>query len=994
MNLTSIPSRCRVCGRVQPLIILALLLVCALSLCAQTPITTWHYNNARTGANTTETVLTPANVNYQSFGKLFSQPLDGIVVGNPLYLPGVTIPGQGVHDVVFVATLHNSVYAFDADSLQPALWVTSVMDAGASTMSSTLKKNFNPTAWNEMGVISTPVIDPASGTIYLVAETYENGNVVHRLHALDVTNGLEKLGGPVVITATTIQNGVTTTFQDFYQMNRPGLLLANGHIYVAWGSNGNNILPCQGWVMSYNATTLQQEGAFTTEPGQTLASIWQEGAGLSADSSGYVYAEDGEGDYVPGINLSTSVMKLTQAGTALSLTDWFTPYSHTVLSADDLDLTSAVVILPDQPGKYPHEAIAVGKQGTIYVLNRDDLGQVCVGCLTTDTQIIQELSLAVPNTGTPVYWNNTVYFAGLGVPVVGYPLVNGQLGTPVVAPVVRGAGANPVLTANGDTNGILWFVDGNHALWALDAGTLTMLYVSGQAPNQRDALPPLAHFASPIAADGKVFVGTTNSLAVFGLLPSMSNTGGSGQSGVVGTTLPTRLQVQITNPNTQAGVSGVTVNFSDGGKGGVANPASALTDSTGTASTSYTLPTKTGTFTVTASATGYASVPFTETAVSKSGSTTRVTSNANPASSGQTVTFTATVTSTGGTIPNGEIITFANGGVTMGTGTTSGGAATFSISTLPVGTSAITASYPGDATFTPSSGGVSEAVKGVSTTTLASSANPSTPGQSVTFTATVTSTGGSIPNGETITFKNGTTVLGTNTLTGGTTTFTTSTLPAGTDSITAAYPGDASYRSSFATISQKVSKPATTTTLHSASNPANVGTAVTFTATVTPASGSIPDGETVTFKSGTTTLGTANTSGGVATFTISTLPAGADSITASYPGDASYAASSGSLTENIKNVTTTTVTSSLNPSPVGQPVTFTATVTSAGGNSVDGEVVTFKMGTTILGTGTLSGGVATFTTNSLPAGTNVVVASYPGDTADRSSYDHISQIVQ
>lgn len=879
----------------------------SMQLLAQTPVTTWHYNNARTGANTSESILTTSNVNYQTFGKRFTQPVDGFIVGHPLYLPGVSISGQGVHNVVYVATMHDSVYAFDADSALPApLWTTSLLDysaAGASTMSSALKNDFNPTAWPELGIVSTPVIDPTTGTIYLVAETYENAHVVHRLHALDVTTGQEKFGAPVTIAASSGQNGITTTFQDYYQMNRPGLLLANGHVYIAWGSNGNNTLPCQGWVLSYNATTLEQEGVFTTEPGQVLASIWQEGAGLSADSDGNIYAEDGEGYYAAGTNLSTSVMKLSQVGTELSLTDWFTPFIHQYLSQDDLDLTGGVVILPDQSGPVTHEAIGIGKQGTIYVLDRDNLGQLCSICTTTDTQIVQELIFAATNSGTPVYWNNTLYFAGLGVPVVAYSLNDGLLTSPFSSTSVNGGGSSPIITANGNSNGILWFVDGNHNLWALNATTLKMIYVNGLAPNGRDALGPLAHFATPIAADGEVFVGTQNSLTVYGLLPTLSVVGGGGQSGPAGSTLPAPLAIQAVDPYTHNVLTGVTVTFSDGGKGGSFNPATAITDENGKASTSYTLPPNPATLSLTASATGYASGLFSETATAKSSSTTTTTlvSSLNPSTLGQAVTLTATVTPSSGSIPNGEAVTFKTGTTVLSTGTTSGGRANITLSNLPVGTDSIVATYAGDATFGTSFATLAQQVlKDITTTTVSSALNPSNLGQAVTFTATVSSAAGSIPNGETLTFKTGTTVLGTSTLSGGTATFTVSTLAGGNDSVSAVYPGDANFRSSYGSVTQQVLKDITTTTVSSALNPSNLGQAVTFTATVSSAAGSIPNGETVTWKVGTTVLATSTTAGGTATMTLSSLPAGTDSITAVYAGDANFRSSYGSASQKVQ----------------------------------------------------------------------------------------------
>jgi outer membrane protein assembly factor BamB len=272
-------------------------------------------------------------------------------------------------------------------------------------------------------------------------------------------------------------------------------------------------------VLSYNAATLQQEGTYTAQPGKTLASIWQKGAGISADTSGNIYAETGEGPYIAGTNLSVSVLKLTQTDTTLALTDWFTPYNQLYLSSNDLDLNDGVLILPDQPGTYPHELIAEGKEGTIYILNRDNMGQFCSTCTTVDSQIVQEIPQgAGRQSGTPVYWNNTVYFTGEAIPVQAYTLSNGVL---VVPPSVRSiqiaGGGHAVITANGNSNGVLWFVNGA-SLWAMDASTLSTLYTSDQAANSRDTLPALAHFATPIVADGKVFIGTQNSLVVYGLL--------------------------------------------------------------------------------------------------------------------------------------------------------------------------------------------------------------------------------------------------------------------------------------------------------------------------------------------------------------------------------------------------------------------------------------------------------------------------------------------
>jgi hypothetical protein len=487
---------------------------------AQTSVLTWHYDNLRSGANTTETVLTPANVNYKTFGKLSTKAVDGYVVAQPLYVPGVNIVGQGVHNVVFVATMHDSVYAFDADDNNSSpLWYTSILaysPAGATTVPATVKKDLGTTGWSELGIVSTPVINLGNHSLYLVAETYENSQVVHRLHALDITSGLEKLGGPTTIAATSTIDGVTTTFKDLYQVNRPGLLLAQHQIFVAWGSNGNNAYS-QGWLMSYSATTLQPLGAVTLEPGKTLASIWQKGAGVAGDLQGNIYAVTGEGPYVAGSNLSISVVKVSSTN-GVQVADFFTPYNHQTLSEHDMDLTG-VLLLPPESGPYPREMIAIGKEGSIYLLNRDHMGGLCTNCTSGDTQIVQEiLQGAGPGGGNPSFWNATVYFTGAANPVQAYTVGNGTLVVPPAkSPQSMDGGGHSFVTANGTTNGILWLMNGK-TLYALDAVTLKTLYNSALAPNQRDVLPLLPHFPEPIVADGKLFIGTTNSLVTYGLL--------------------------------------------------------------------------------------------------------------------------------------------------------------------------------------------------------------------------------------------------------------------------------------------------------------------------------------------------------------------------------------------------------------------------------------------------------------------------------------------
>ncbi len=377
--------------------------------------------------------------------------------------------------------------------------------------------------------------------------------------------------------------------------------------------------------------------------------------------------------------------------------------------------------------------------------------------------------------------------------------------------------------------------------------------------------------------------------------------------------------------------------------------------------------------------------PLTQT-VNKGSTTTTLTSSANPSTFGQAVTFTATVTTTAtGTLVPGGTVTFLEGTTTLGTGTLSMGHATFMTSALPAGAHTITARYEGDVNFTTStSPGLAQTVnKAGTTTTLASSLNPSTVNQAVTFTATVAGMGTTQNPTGTVTFLEGTTVLGTGTLSMGHATFMTSTLPAGAHMVTARYEGDANFTTSTSSaLTQTVNKGSTTTTLASSANPSTFGQAVTFTATVaTTATGTIVPGGTVTFLDGTTTLGAVALSMGRATFVTSTLAIGAHMITARYDGDTNFTTSTSSaLTQTVNKAgTTTTLTSSLNPSTVNQMVTFTATVTGMGTTQNPTGMVTFLEGTTTLGTGTLSMGRATFTTSTLPAGTHIVTARYEGD---------------
>jgi outer membrane protein assembly factor BamB len=607
---------------------------------AQQSFTTSRADNARDGANTSETLLTPADVNKNGFGHLFSAPVDYVVMAQPLYMPNVSISGQGTHNVVYIATQADSVYAIDADT-GAQLWYTSVLDGGstASVSAHTLPCG-TAQGFTQEGVVGTPVIDPnttPNPTMYLVAKTVVDGTVQHHLHALDITTGLDEVGSPVLIAATSISNkGHVTVFNSLHQKNRPGLLLLNGVLYLGFGSNGCND-DNSGWVLSYNEATLTQVAVYNTSPDYGFTSIWQAGVGLAADEEGNIFLETAEsgahGYDVPngGQTYCNSVVKIDPSlieNNQYELADYFTPWYVAFLDDNDMDISSTgALILPDQDGTYPHELIAGGKQGIIYVLDRDNLGMYSP---TNDKQIIQELPMfsnivgdsttAQIQFGSPAYWNNTVYYAPNANPLMAFPLSGGMLGTPRSTGKYVGS-HSPSISASGNNpqSGIMWVISGPE-LVAFNATTLQLLYGTGQAPNGRDKLPAVGHFVTQTVINGKVYVATLNSLEAYGLFDVASITSGKSQSATAGTALSTPIQVQVANPYNGQPDIGITVNFSDGctKTGGTAcgtfNPASAVTNSNGNVSTTYTVPEKAGTYTLTISGTGFGNATTTATA--------------------------------------------------------------------------------------------------------------------------------------------------------------------------------------------------------------------------------------------------------------------------------------------------------------------------------------------------------------------------------------------
>jgi len=492
---------------------------------------TYKYDNGRTGQNTTERLIAPSNVNSTNFGLLFSYFIDGLAWAQPLYVANVNLPTLGYRNVLYVATMHDTVYAYDADGKSTTpIWRRNFTNSAAGI--TTIPGADFAIWYPENGILSTPEIDSSSGTLYCIAATKENGVHVYRLHALDITTGAEKFGGPVQIQATVPGTGWASvggqiTFNPDVEMNRPGLILLNGVVYSAWGSYANDQGLYHGWVIGYNAQTLQQTTAYLTSPNADAAAIWGGGGAIAADSSGNIYAATGNGAFdgsSGGADFGDSLLKLNPLGSTLAVADYFTPFNQASLNTQDLDLNSGgVTVLPDQPGSFPHQVAVAAKDGNMYVLNRDNLGHIHASDNSQATSVFR----IGPSWTSASYWNSNVYLATAFHYMNVYPVISGVVsGTATSRSAITFGypGANPVISANGTSNGIVWAHectgDNNIAvLHAYDATNLTKeLYNSTQA-GTRDTIGTGVRFSMPIVANGKVYQATTSRLVVFGMLP-------------------------------------------------------------------------------------------------------------------------------------------------------------------------------------------------------------------------------------------------------------------------------------------------------------------------------------------------------------------------------------------------------------------------------------------------------------------------------------------
>jgi PA14 domain/K319L-like, PKD domain len=541
--------------RTKALLVLAGTVLFSVTTLAQTSVVTHHNDAARTGANLTETTLTTTNVNVSEFGKLFERAVDDEIYTQPLFVDGVNVPGVGVRNVVYVATNNDSVYAFDADNAAATapLWRVTYTNpaAGIVPVSRTdvgqACGTYVDFAGN-IGITGTPAIDVLSQTMYFVTKTKESGTFVQRLHAVDIRDGSERIGSPVLIQASVTGTGDGRDAQNNIAFNartenqRSALLIDHGTVYIAWASYCDQG-PYHGWILGYDASSLQQVMVHNTSPDGGLAGIWQSGGGLAADAAGNLYALTGNGSFngdTGGRNYGNSFIKVSPTG---ALLDWFTPFNWSFLNSTDEDLGI------QNPLLIPNTNLIVGggKEGVMYVVDRTNMGHFRSG---NNGQIVQsfQASSAARMNGSPVYWNGpgygpAIYVWPAGDPLKVFRLVGSTFITPASAQSTTLApggmpGGMLSLSANGTTagSGILWASmsrggDANHApqpgiLRAYDASNVTRELWNSQQNATRDTLGNFSKFSPPTIANGKVYVASlSNKLVAYGLIgPTGGNT--------------------------------------------------------------------------------------------------------------------------------------------------------------------------------------------------------------------------------------------------------------------------------------------------------------------------------------------------------------------------------------------------------------------------------------------------------------------------------------
>jgi hypothetical protein len=526
-------------------VLLPVLLLLSLPIpIARAQITTSQYDNMRTGATLSETALTPQNVNSKQFGKLGAFKVDGVVYAQPLFAPAVEIPGKGKHDVLFVATEHDSVYAFDAGRPNdPPLWQANFLDDKRQVTTLSSHDVSCPFIEPEVGVTSTPVIDLKTGTLYVLARTMirhtlGSNEYFQHLHALAITTGAEKFGGPKLITASGAGKGDDSSngqiaFNPLRENPRAALLLTNGNLYLMWASSCDRG-PYHGWIMAYDPATLAQKAALNVTPDGNEGGIWESDTGPAADADGNVYVPTGNGTFnisTGGKDYGDSVLKLGLQGSSLAILDYFTPRDQEHMADTDMDLGSAgPVLLPDQPGPHRHLLLQPSKDKRIFVIDRDAMGKFH----PDSDAIVQTQPVSGGGFGSMAYWNGRAYYAGEDDALREYVVTHGELKAGAASRMKFDGGATPTISAHGNKDAIVWVASRKSGrgrtqqavLYAFDATKVgepiysseTGSGTSSETNAGRDGAGMAARFVIPMVVNGRVYLGARSEVDVYGLL--------------------------------------------------------------------------------------------------------------------------------------------------------------------------------------------------------------------------------------------------------------------------------------------------------------------------------------------------------------------------------------------------------------------------------------------------------------------------------------------
>jgi hypothetical protein len=518
--------------RIQAVSALAIQLI-LLETIAYAQVTTSQYDNQRTGATLNERLLTPRTVNPEEFGKLGEFKVDGAVYAQPLFLPAVEVPGKGTHDILFIATEHDSVYAFDAyRTTDLPLWHVSLLNKKKGETPVSMRAVACPFIQPEVGITPTPVIDRKTGTLYVLARTSVDRQYFQFLHALAVTTGAEKFGGPKVIAASIrahgdgAENG-QVRFDPLRENPRASLLLINGVVYLTWASSCD-VDPYHGWVMAYDAATLAQKAVLNVTPDGKQGGIWASDTGPAADSGGNIYVPTGNGTFdasSAGRDYGDSVLKLKLTNAGIEISDYFTPFDQAKLSDADADLgSSGPLLLPDQPGTHRHLLLQPTKNSTLYVIDRDQMGQFS----GDGDAVVQRLRMGGQGAyGAMAYWNGHVFFATSDDFLRDYTIAGGHV-TPSKSSNTKfeNPGASPTVSADGTQDAIVWAIatktwDGRERpaiLYAFDAKQIAQPIYSSEQNSQRDRAATATRFVIPIVVNGHVYFAARNAVEVYGLL--------------------------------------------------------------------------------------------------------------------------------------------------------------------------------------------------------------------------------------------------------------------------------------------------------------------------------------------------------------------------------------------------------------------------------------------------------------------------------------------